>query len=207
MIFSPRLAHLVMAGKKTSTRRIAQPGEERCRYVVGRSYAIQPGRGRSAIGRLRVTAVRQEALGELTFKDALAEGFKTRDDFWAYWCDLHGVQAPNLDQLVWVIGFEVDRAHRARLLHRNSERGYTDQPHEALEGEPEAVDPATLKREWSEGAERRHDKARAEAKGELEDRLASARKRARAAGVDTRSQEAAIERRIEGLERRLKDAS
>jgi hypothetical protein len=45
---------------------------------------------------------------------------------------------------------------RPRLLHKRSEHGYTDQPHAALPGEPEAI-PAELQRAYSAEARQRHD--------------------------------------------------
>ena len=62
MIFKPELAEKVLAGEKTETRRVVKDGEVECRYVPGRDYAVQPGRGKRAIGRIYITDVRREKL-------------------------------------------------------------------------------------------------------------------------------------------------
>ena len=53
----------------------------RALYIVGRTYAVQPGRGKPAIGRIRITAIRQERLQEIDPRDAAAEGVEIDDPF------------------------------------------------------------------------------------------------------------------------------
>ena len=78
-----------------------------CRYKVDHDYALQRGRGVKADNdvRIKVTAVRQEKLGALTYEDAVAEGFRTRDEFFAYWEGLYQ-EKPDPELPVWVITFE-----------------------------------------------------------------------------------------------------
>ncbi|MFA4974630.1 MAG: ASCH domain-containing protein [bacterium] len=64
----------VLDGTKTQTRRLrAQPP------YVGRTYAVQPGRGKPAVGRIRITAIRQQRVQDITAEDALAEGLVCPD--------------------------------------------------------------------------------------------------------------------------------
>jgi hypothetical protein len=162
-----------MEGRKTATRRLLRPpprsawivsrrtGRRRrraavrtveiaghvfaaCRYEIGHSYAVQPGRTKRAIGRLLVTSVSHERVGEIDFTGARAEGFRTTDQFKAYWARLyeptvmHNVDEQSdegifceppddeflvelFDQrhantLVWVITFQLDTSHHPRLL-------------------------------------------------------------------------------------------
>ncbi|KKN69176.1 hypothetical protein LCGC14_0443520 [marine sediment metagenome] len=105
MIFRAPLLDLVLAGKKTQTRRIVHL--DPCRYLVGRDYAVQPGRGKKAVARIRVLAVRKEAVGAITAADARAEGFDTPQDFRDYWNELYGWY--KAERLVWVIDFELER--------------------------------------------------------------------------------------------------
>lgn len=98
MIFSPRMLALVLAGTKTQTRR-----KPTTHYQVGRSYAIQPGRGEPAVGRVLVKAVHAERLGDICDVDARAEGFSGRRDFLDYWQELHG--EVDLAQEVTVVEF------------------------------------------------------------------------------------------------------
>ena len=134
MIFGPKLSGLVLAGKKTETRRLVRtvkPGATklvgpkgrrrevavrvladgvtvhphyRPRTVIDQEqivpgsppplthtgrYPVQRGRGRPAEGHVIVTSVEQARLGDLTQRDAMAEGFATRAAFLGYWADLH----------------------------------------------------------------------------------------------------------------------
>lgn len=46
----------------------------RCKWLVGRTYAVQPGRGKKAAGRIRITGIRQERVQDISIQDAIAEG-------------------------------------------------------------------------------------------------------------------------------------
>ena len=105
MIFKPELVEKILEGSKTETRRVMKPGETECRYEPARDYALQPGRGRRAVGRIAIIEVRRERLGEITHEGALREGFPTVRAFLDYWRRLHGGVDP--EQEVWVIRFEL----------------------------------------------------------------------------------------------------
>jgi len=86
----------VLNGTKTQTRRPVKPNEYAIhgapgyaelpieavlikprhaqKWVVGRTYAVQPGRGKKAVGRIRVTKIRRERLGDISDADCYAEG-------------------------------------------------------------------------------------------------------------------------------------
>jgi hypothetical protein len=98
-------------------------------WQVGHSYAIQPGRGKFAVGRLRITSLRLQTLGEITDEDARAEGItyeridiNKQHPTWAYdetllyaptaaaaylalWKSIYG--HAERDEKCWAIGFEV----------------------------------------------------------------------------------------------------
>ena len=57
----------------------------RCVYGVGKTYAIQPGRGMKAVGRIQITNIRREDVREISFEDAMAEGFTCPLDFLEKW--------------------------------------------------------------------------------------------------------------------------
>lgn len=109
MNFRPELAAQVLAGAKTQTRRPTTMSprspwyEGGCSLTPGRTYAVCPGRGKPAVGRVRVTAVRREALGAITEDDARREGFESRAAFLDYWRAMHGDVDPA--QPVWVVEF------------------------------------------------------------------------------------------------------
>lgn len=163
MIFRPELVRKIKAGDKTMTRRPVKPGEKDCRYQPGKAYAVQPGRTHAQVCRITITDVRQEAAGEISFKDARKEGFRTTTEFKDYWKTLYG--SFDAAQPVWVIAFELgDSTDKPRLLVSGAGRerfkaapgrkqgskrqvvadtetsqDYVTQPHLAMAGEPEAV--------------------------------------------------------------------
>lgn len=161
MNFSPDMARAVLAGRKTETRRPVKPGEDRCRYRPGHDYAVCPGRGQAAVGRIVVVHVERQVLGEVRQEDAIAEGFRGRHPIAAFarkWLDLYdisyrdGLGSASDDEVlerwrsrygareVWVIRFIPDPTAETRLLAARSEMGYTRLPAQALTDEPEAVD-------------------------------------------------------------------
>jgi len=48
----------------------------RLRWQRGRTYAVQPGRGKKAVGRIRITGIRRERLQSISFRDRRAEGIE-----------------------------------------------------------------------------------------------------------------------------------
>jgi uncharacterized protein YhfF len=79
------------------------------KWRVGNTYAVQPGRGKRAIGRIRVTGLRVERLQTLTHEDALAEGVASVEEYAALWDAIHSKRGERWDDdpLVIVIQFEL----------------------------------------------------------------------------------------------------
>lgn len=88
---------LVRNGTKTQTRRLCRPGDHsgprwghvpensysrvvyrhgRLKWYTDGTYAIQPGRGQQAIGRIRLTRIEQTALQYMTDLNAFDEGIQ-----------------------------------------------------------------------------------------------------------------------------------
>lgn len=105
MLFKPELAEKALTGEKTQTRRLQQPGDEAVRdetgriigvtrlnrrgrrrwvYRVGKSYAVCPGRGKHNLGRITVTAIRDQCIQDITEEDARAEGVSRAPDHRGY---------------------------------------------------------------------------------------------------------------------------
>lgn len=111
MNFRPELAAKVMAGDKTVTRRLTSENpnspwwEVSCSLEPGRDYAVCPGRGKNAIGRVRVTGLRQITLGRLSDEEAQREGFTHRQAFEEAWTAINGSYDPGA--LVWRVKFKV----------------------------------------------------------------------------------------------------
>lgn len=216
MIFRPELARKIARGEKTQTRRPVKPGEKHCRYREGRDYAVQPGRGKPSSFRILILAVEGQALGDLTYRDARAEGFKTRDEFQAYWRSLYdGRWDPG--QPVWAIRFRL-HADQPRLLmpigagHHDpqanpgidmpADHGYTSDHNRSVRDEPEAVDERTQDR-FAAQARERERVSRSETWTEARDILTAQLDRLKAAGP---GRHAAREiRAIEARIRRLDD--
>lgn len=111
----------VMNFRKTQTRRVVGDREyavrsrynqiieivhnDRVKWRVGQSYAVQPGRGQAQIARIKITKITCERLSRISTKDAIAEGFASRREFLATWEKIHGIGSTN--RRVWVIAFEV----------------------------------------------------------------------------------------------------
>ena len=220
MIFRPELARKIARGEKTQTRRPVKPGEKHCRYREGRDYAVQPGRGKPSSFRILILAVEGQALGDLTYRDARAEGFKTRDEFQAYWRSLYdGRWDP--DERVWAIRFRLLTSHdKPRLLmpigaghhdpHANpgvdtpADHGYTADPRRAVRDEPEAVDQATQDR-YARHAREAERITRRDVWLESRDRLQAEIDRLRQAnlGAHTAKDIAALQSRVRSLDRKL----
>lgn len=80
----------------------------RLRYAVGRSLAVQPGRGKHAVGRVQITAIRYCArAGDISQEDARAEGFETATEFCAVYGRLNGAAALNAP--CWALMFDLVR--------------------------------------------------------------------------------------------------
>lgn len=120
MIFQHTLPQ-VLSGEKTQTRRLVSPQHEavvdpdgeivtvkangRAKWVVGRTYAVQPGRTLPQVARIRVTHIKQELVTAISAEDALAEGYPTPAEFLQSWQKIHGTKHDKSQ--VWVVSFEL----------------------------------------------------------------------------------------------------
>lgn len=111
MNFKPELAEKVMAGEKTVTRRLVSSNARSpwayngCKLKLGRDYAVCPGRGKNAIGRVRITSLLLVQLGHLDGKEAQREGFETPAEFESVFAGINGRYNPKA--WVWRVEFEV----------------------------------------------------------------------------------------------------
>ena len=121
MLFKPELIEKIKAGDKTQTRRpsngerFVEDGFTKFRSVhhkngtlkwhVGKRYALVPKRGANGVGFIQLIAIERQKLGELTPSAALAEGFASQAEFFAYWSTLYAGEI-DLNQSVWVLFFE-----------------------------------------------------------------------------------------------------
>jgi len=100
MQFSQYSIDKIFAGQKTQTRRIVKPGDTfdgglivhhngRIKYQVEQTYAICPGRGKPQIARFRLLSIRREDVRQISYADALAEGFDSEEAFLNVWVRMH----------------------------------------------------------------------------------------------------------------------
>lgn len=109
MNFRPDLADLVVAGRKTVTRRVMSGNprspwfEGGCLLVVGHpdGYAVCPGRGREQIGRVDLISIRPSTMGAVDDAEARREGCADRAAFRELIVEIHGAFDPRLK--VWRI--------------------------------------------------------------------------------------------------------
>lgn len=128
MQFTNGLAESIMRGEKTQTRRPVKSTESakategiwadqiesvytngRLKWMVGKTYAVQPGRGKKAIGHIKITRIRQQRVHDINRVDAVREGFKDMRAFQRKWSDLYDSTqfAWKNNPRVWVIDFHL----------------------------------------------------------------------------------------------------
>ena len=104
MIFTKENIELIRQGRKTETRRIWKKPHVR----VGNTYQCRTSRFAKTpkdSPYIKITVMRKERLGDITFDAAQREGVNDLSTFMGLWINLHGFWNPN--QEVYVIDFEV----------------------------------------------------------------------------------------------------
>lgn len=124
----------VLAGTKTEIRKPVKSGEvltkdrkrvragSRTKWKVGNTYAVQPGGGKKAVGRILLHEIEEGLLGRMGPNDVEAEGFTCLEDFVDAWESTHGRYDPN--QPIWILRFEreptpEEKAARKRIAQED----------------------------------------------------------------------------------------
>lgn len=145
MLFTPKNAQKVMNGTKTQTRRLCREGDEvdtrtegdgkpiidsvysanKRKWQVGRTYSVQPGRGKPGIGKVFLKSIRRERVFDITEEDAKAEGAEHitpsailhpfnhtpisgyKAGFRQLWDSIYGAGNFDTGPMVWALEFEV----------------------------------------------------------------------------------------------------
>jgi hypothetical protein len=114
------------------------------------THAVRRRSNGQSITRAKATAVRPSALQTLTYAEALAAGFRTRDDFYDWWRAKHGT-GPLMDTVpCWVATYENVADDVPYLLGRpvpGKQGDYVTNPRQAID-DLEAVDAE----EWAKRA-------------------------------------------------------
>lgn len=102
ILFKPEHVAPIIQGRKTQTRRI---GKRRWRIGSIHQAKLNFSKGSRPFAKLRILAVRQERLGDISEEDAKAEGYSSIEAYKEVFGRIYGWWDP--DVLVWVIDFEV----------------------------------------------------------------------------------------------------
>lgn len=99
----------IMAGTKTQTRRIWK--RQRCK-VGSIHLAKTKMMSKDYFARLKVRAVYQERLGDISEEDSYAEGYPSRFAYWKTFQKINKISDKDffgmLNTIVWVVRFEVE---------------------------------------------------------------------------------------------------
>jgi len=86
MQFTPENCDKILRGEKTQTRRVVKEGDKaelwvgrvlhngRLKWELDGDYAVQPGRGKHSVARIKLLDIRREPVQHITADDARAEG-------------------------------------------------------------------------------------------------------------------------------------
>ncbi len=79
------------------------------RWQTERDYAVQAGRGKKAIGRIRILKIEQKLLCQIPIRDVWAEGFEALQDFIDGWSSIYSEREHQWLACppVWKLEFEV----------------------------------------------------------------------------------------------------
>ena len=99
ILFKAYHAPLILAGKKTQTRRRGKK-----RWIVGHTHQAKVSYMAKPFATLRVLALREEPLSHISDADAIAEGYLNRNDYFQAFLNIYGENDP--DEVVWVLAFE-----------------------------------------------------------------------------------------------------
>lgn len=129
MIFQQDLAELIIAGRKTVTRRPVNDEnprspwwKEQTTYKVGQEFTINPGRGVYRLGTAEITTPPwQEELGDISEYQANLEGCSSRSDFFDLIKRIHGKL--DREEQVWVLPFRLTSVTNSALVDEQLDLG------------------------------------------------------------------------------------
>lgn len=157
--------------------------------------------------RIVVTGIEETTLDQVTGVQSLLAGFKDLEDLHGWWREKYN-DGPLTKPSVWIVAFELDRSHVVHLLaaSRGDEHGYTENPHNAMDQEPEAV-PDSVQKQYTADAAVIDGKRKAQSwetrravYRELMDRT---RAEALARGIDVTGDLRVMNQRIEAIDRKM----
>lgn len=102
ILFKPEHVEPILAGVKTQTRRTGKR-----RWNIGSIHQCRLNFKAGAIpfAKVRILAVKQELLGDITEVDSIAEGYSSVVEYIDAFRQIYGKWNP--DEVVWVVDFEL----------------------------------------------------------------------------------------------------
>lgn len=76
-----------------SPEKLGQRRKGFCLYAVGKTYPVQPGRGKKSVARIEITSIRRQDVRQISASDAKSEGFASVNDFLELWVKMHDKDA------------------------------------------------------------------------------------------------------------------
>jgi len=104
MLFKKKHIEMILAGRKTQTRRL--PGKS-ANYSVGRVYAIRDGWFSKAQGYILITRKFRQKLGDINFEEVKKEGYNSLQEFRWAWEEVNGQGSWGPQQIVTAYEFKV----------------------------------------------------------------------------------------------------
>ena len=103
ILFKPEHVPMILDGTKTQTRRLGKK-----RWNVGAVHQARTKLFGEPFAGLRITGVRRQVLCEITYPEALAEGYQSINEYLDAFCRINGTPRSFdvVNQEVWVVDFE-----------------------------------------------------------------------------------------------------
>jgi len=119
MLFKRRHIELILAGRKTQTRRLP---DKSANYQVGRVYGIRDRWFSKPEAHILITRKFRQSLGDISLEDVGKEGYNTLQEFCRAWEEVNGQGSWDPQQIVTAYEFEVlkerlNRAFKGDLNH------------------------------------------------------------------------------------------
>lgn len=109
MLFKRKHVEMILAGRKTQTRRL--PGKS-ANYSVGRVYAVTDRWFSKPQGHILITHKFRQKLGEINSEDVKKEGYNSLQEFSRAWEEVNGQGSWDPQQIVTAYEFKVLKAVR-----------------------------------------------------------------------------------------------
>ena len=109
MLFKRKHVEMILAGRKTQTRRLLGKSAN---YSMGRVYAIRDRWFSKAQGYVLITRKFRQKLGDINCEDVKKEGYKSLQEFRWAWEEVNGQGSWDPDLIVTVYEFKLEERRK-----------------------------------------------------------------------------------------------